>query len=103
MSQVVIFGASDDLVEIEGSLREEFNVNSDESVVLVFGDGTVLTVRYDMMGVWRIQQTAAGTADFFMDEDPGDDEERYSDRVTLTGDLRWVVQAEQSTLHRIPV
>jgi hypothetical protein len=105
MSAVTIYGASDDLIEIEGDLEEEFyvrNYSGREPVLLAFGDGTLLSIDMDPFGVWRISCTAHGTAFFEHDEDPGDDENRYSDRVTLTGDLRWVLGAETSILHKIP-
>lgn len=102
MSSVTIYGASDDLIEVEGDLSEEFSPDSDDQETwLVFGDGTVLAVRYDDFGVWRITRPQVGTADFEKDEDPGNDENRYSDRVTLTGDLRWVIAAEKMTFHPI--
>jgi hypothetical protein len=102
MVEVAVYGASDDLVEIEGDLNEEFNLAYDsEAMLLAFGDGTVLYVRYDNNGVWRITQRESGTAAFEKAEAPPDDEDNYSDRVTLRGDLRWVVATEQPTLHRI--
>lgn len=102
MATVTIYGVSDDLIEIEGDLNEEIDpLNEDEGVLLAFGDGTILEVRYDDAGVWRVTQRIAGSATFDKDENPADDEDRYSDRVTLTGDLRWVVAAEKPTLHKI--
>lgn len=102
MSTVTVYGASDDLIEIEGDLNEEFNPDSDDQGTwLIFGDGTVLDIRYDDFGVWRITRPHSGTAEMVKDEDPGNDEDRYSDRVTLTGDLRWVIAAEKVTFHKI--
>lgn len=102
MSQVTIYGASDDLIEIEGDLNEEFNPSYDgDGMLLAFGDGTVLDVRYDDGGIWRITQRIAGSATFEKDENPASDEERYSDRVTLTGDLRWALAAEHPVLHKV--
>lgn len=103
MAEVTIYGASDDLIEIEGSLREEFYASSgDESTWLIFGDGTILDVRYADNGVWRITQQSAGRAVFSKVEAPAEEEGgNYSDRVTLTGWLRWVVAAEKVTFHAI--
>lgn len=102
MSKVTIYGASDDLIEVEGDLIEEFNPAYDsEGTLLAFGDGTLLDVRYAHNGVWRITQRAAGSATFEKVEAPVDEEDNYSDRVTLTGDLRWVLAAEQPTLQMI--
>lgn len=105
MSMVTVYGASDDLIEVEGHLSEEFNPsdhNGETSMLLAFGDGTVLLVSYTDTGIWRIRRTYTGTAVYAMDEDPGDLVDRYSDRVTLSGDLRWVMAAEHPTLHLIP-
>jgi hypothetical protein len=103
VSEVTVYGAFDDLVEIEGDLNEEFNPSYDgEGMLLAFGDGTVLDVRYDDNGVWRITQREAGSASFEKVEAPPDDKENYSDRVTLRGELRWVMAGENLTLLRIP-
>ena len=91
-ASVEVFGASDDLIEVEGALCEEFNaLNLEEGGLLAFSDGTLLRVIYDQDGIWRITRLAEGKAEFEKDENPPTDDERYSDRVTLTGDLRWVV------------
>lgn len=85
---VTVRGASDDLIEIEGDLNEEFS-GGDEPRFLAFSDGTVLTVTYGGEGFWRINQRRKGTAKYDKKEatDIVDD---YSDTVTLTG-VSWVV------------
>ncbi len=93
---VTIYGASDDLIEVEGALGEEFNFCSnddDEKRYLTFSDGTVLSAQYDGDGIWRFNRLANGTATYEKTEgtDPDGD---YTDRVTLTGDLRWVLFGE---------
>lgn len=95
MSRIEVYGASDDLVEIEGDLSEEFNT---DSLTLAFGDGTVLDVKFDRHGVWRITRSRAGSATFEKVEAVGPDDDSYSDRVTLTGDLRWVLSGETVSL-----
>lgn len=98
--QVVVYGASDDLVEVEGSLVEEFSATDVQDGeggeatgrLLAFSDGTVLEVLYGQGtgAFWRIRRLATGSAKYKNDE--GDDEEtNYSDRVTLTGDIKWCV------------
>ncbi len=94
MDEIVIYGASDDLIEVEStSFRdEEFNVylNESESVILAVSDGTLLRVRYDEDGIWRFAPLVIGSANVTVEQ--GFDDDRHSDRVTLTGDdLRWVV------------
>lgn len=99
MAKVVVYGASDDLVEVDGDVSVEFSPR-DENCSLMFGDGTVLDVRY-MLGVWRVTQRTAGHAVFSKVEAPPADEANYSDRVTLEGDLRWLVVAEDIEFSRI--
>jgi|SRR6187402_391820 len=94
MSKIVIYGASDDLIEVSASdfPDEEFNVYPDgyDSVILAVSDGTVLRVRYDEDGIWRFTPSVVGSAS--LDVEPGQDDFHHTDRVTLTGDnLRWVV------------
>jgi hypothetical protein len=89
MRSVTVYGASDDLVEVEGDIVEEFDVGSQgNDCFLAFSDGTVLSVRYD--GFWRIHRLAIGSARC-VKRDGTDEDTDYSDRVTLTGDIRWVV------------
>ncbi len=55
MSEVIVYGASDDLIEVEGAIREEFTANRDgEANLLAFSDGTLLEVTYTDAGIWRI-------------------------------------------------
>ncbi len=95
MDEIVIYGASDDLIEVEStSFRdEEFNVylnTAQESVLLAVSDGTVFRVRYDEDGIWRFTALVVGYANVNIKH--GVDDREHTDRVTLTGDeLRWVV------------
>lgn len=99
MDEIVIYGASDDLIEIEATAftDEEFGVWLDSpqhSIILAVSDGTILRVRYDEDGIWRFTPSVVGSAS--VDIVPGVDDRFHSDRVTLTGDnLRWVVLATE--------
>lgn len=89
---ITIYGASDDLLEVEGAISEEFGVygeaKDDEPFYVAVSDGTLLEVRYD--GCWRLAQAKAGSCAFSKTE--GDPDGDYTDRITLTGDaLSWVV------------
>jgi hypothetical protein len=98
---LIVYGASDDLVEVEGDVREEFNPKHDDKPsYLAVSDGTVLRITYD--GQWHISRVAEGAAEYAHDAataedgDPREDGSPcYSDRVTLTGagdlPLAWVV------------
>lgn len=94
MSKVKIYGASDDLIEVEGDTNDEFNLYDDEKALLAFGDGTVVSVVYDEHGCWRVNRVAAGSATFEKVEADGADTDRYSDEVTLEGDLRWMLYSK---------
>lgn len=102
-----IYGASDDLIEVDGDVREEFTPpfgdhtsNREPLCVIACSDGSAFTVKYDEHGCWRIAPLRFGTATYAKVEAVGDDaDERadgtpgYSDVVTLTGDVQWVAVA----------
>lgn len=55
---IIVYGASDDLVETEGLFREEFNTYGDLSLLTVkVEDATFasLTIEFDQDGEWRIK------------------------------------------------
>lgn len=91
MAVVTVYGASDDLIEVEGDLREEFGCyGEDEGLWLGFSDGTLARITYGGEGMWRIHVHRNGSAKATKVEatDPDGD---YSDKLTLDGDVRWVV------------
>lgn len=91
MKTITVYGASDDLIELEGDIRDEFSPEDvDATTKLAFSDGTVLSVLYDRDGCWRVNRVAEGTAKMEKVEAEGPDGD-YTDRVTLTGDIRWCV------------
>jgi hypothetical protein len=96
MKTITIYGASDDLIEIEGDIREEFYANED-GITIAVSDGTLLSIEYDSGGFWRVNRLVAGSATMEKTEatDPDDD---YSDKVTLTGDIRWIVVGQRAIL-----
>jgi hypothetical protein len=89
MKTITIYGASDDLIEIEGDIREEFSPHEDgEPDYLAFSDGTVLSILYGEDGNWNIKRLTIGTASYQHHKADGDE---YTDKVTLQGDLTWCV------------
>ena len=58
---------------------------------MAFGDGTVLRIHYGDAGVWRIATVHRGSAELTIEQAPENDDQNYTDRATLTGDLRWAV------------
>jgi hypothetical protein len=93
-----IYGASDDLVEVEGDISEEFSFYG-ESSYLAVSDGTVLRVDYDRDGIWRFTRVSRGKSRLVHTIQTIDDPERgYSDVIHLFDDglpeedkIRWVV------------
>jgi hypothetical protein len=56
-----VTGASDDLIELEGDLNEEWDRFDSAGDYLAFSDGTVLFAKYDDDGIWRFTPYAVGT------------------------------------------
>lgn len=89
--QTMIYGASDDLIEVEGLISQEFSATLEDDALnyLGFSDGTVLSVQYTG-GFWRVHRVAVGTASYTKTE-ATNEERDYSDRVVLDGDITWCV------------
>lgn len=96
---VIITGSSDDLIEVDGDLSEEFNAYSDADEdagrILACSDGTVLRITYTRPGIWRIHPVVEGSARLTIEQAPEDDDDRYTDTATLDGPIRWVVLGSQ--------
>ena len=88
---VIITGHSDDLIEIDGDIREEFTYRDQDGDgdLIACSDGTVLRVQLDSQGDWAISVAARGAA--AVEVTTAADRETYSDEAVLTGDVRWVV------------
>lgn len=95
---VIITGASDDLIEIDGDIVEEFNFFPDDDKdtrLLAFSDGTLLQAFYDKNGIWRFNPIAKGTATFHKDDGWAATDE--NDRVILSDvPIQWVVLGYES-------
>lgn len=87
---IKVYGASDDLIEVEGSISEEFSASSDEDNYLGFSNGTVLRVRYTDNGTWEIRVMKNGGGKPCITHNNGPDSDSYSD-VLQMGDADWVV------------
>jgi hypothetical protein len=95
---VIITGSSDDLIEIDGDLSEEFyspDGGRSEGDLLACSDGTVLRISYTQDGIWRITPVVQGSAILTIEQAPEDDEDHYTDTATLDGPVRWVVCGTQ--------
>lgn len=96
---IKIWGASDDLIEIEGDIDEELYYNerentSDDENILAFSDGTVLGIRYGDPGVWRISKRASGSSTCEIIQAPDNDDNNYSDVATLDASIHWIVRGD---------
>lgn len=99
------YGASDDLIEIEGDTREEFDwyQQNEKPCYLQFNDGTVLKLFYSKDGEWKVSVETKGACDVKIDPSDGPDSENYSDRAILTGgpEFEWV-NFRKTTPKRLP-
>jgi hypothetical protein len=91
---ILIYGASDDLIEVDGDLSDEFTYMSrtdgHNGDLLAFSDGTILRIQFTDTGVWRITPVVGGAGYLNIVQAPEGDEDNYSDRATLDGAV-WVV------------
>lgn len=89
---ITIYGASDDLIEVEGDVDEEFSALGDDEGtggLIVTNLGDVVQVAYDRHGIWRITPLAGSAViNHCLGDGEGSD---YSDRCVIEGDVEWVV------------
>lgn len=90
---VTLCGASDDLVEVEGDVHEEFNPADDDPSTVAFSDGTVLSIEYADDGCWRIHPLARGLNQVTITQAVSEDDDNYSDRAVVSGTIEWVLFA----------
>lgn len=64
MTNLILYGASDDLIELDGDLSEEFNPDAGNETYIGFSDGSLVAARYDAKGNWRftIVEESSGTS-----------------------------------------
>lgn len=86
-----VFGHSDDLIELDGDITEEF-VGGDKPVILFFSDGTILTIKYgkEHLAVWAITPINQGNLFKSIAYCTDEDAERYSDTANFNDGLKWV-------------
>jgi hypothetical protein len=95
---VEVYGASDDLIEIDGDISEEFGAYDEtDGTYLGFSDGTVLHILFDQDGVWRIKPIVhghGGPEALTITQAPVGDDRNHTDRARLSGDVRWVLRGK---------
>jgi hypothetical protein len=88
---ITIYGASDDLIEIEGDIRAEFSATGDGDYVAL-SNGCIFRIAYD--GVWRITHAVLRKGvEWRKVEATHEDDDNYSDRVTVEDGVTWVTVA----------
>lgn len=102
MATVKIYGASDDLVEVEGDVpgcNEFYSIGAPLFIEICCGAGgyiDVFKVEYTRKGVWLVTHTEKGglrATGGTVQKSPhgkGDDPEPCTDTVTITGRIEWV-------------
>lgn len=105
-TRTVVYGASDDLLEIGGHLAEEFDNDQESPRYIGFGSGVLLKMTCDDEGFWRIApRVGAHRVEivFARGEEAGTDEDGcpgYSDKAIVTNAGSWVVVAERAEVTR---
>ncbi len=87
-----IYGASDDLVEIEGDVSGEVDCY-DADVLLACSDGTAILAHYGKparVGVWCLTVLREGDLYEGIDLCTSEDADPYSDVVRFRDGLKWV-------------
>lgn len=86
---ITIYGASDDCIEVEGDITEEFDACGKEDGTLTLSDGTV--IKHSFFTCWRFEVvTLADGAQVEITKCPEDDDDNYSDRVVIASPIEWV-------------
>ena len=96
-----VTGASDDLIEIDGDISEEISAyDADEKMYYIgFSDGTLLSVKYDDDGIWRINVKQKGEAQ--VTKTPAEERDDDSDEVNLSGvEIKWFVCGQEHSLNK---
>jgi hypothetical protein len=89
-----VYGSSDDLIEIEGDIYDEYCVNFDsdnDEVILALSNGIALAIKYNDCGLWKISQIAGNPSDVkftHIATDP--DSDAYSDVAEISKDVEWI-------------
>lgn len=100
--ETVLYGASDDLFEISGDYSEEMNP-PDAPFHVAVSDGSLLEVKYDDLGEWKIQAVVRGKGLERIIPSVGEDKKHegdyekytsYSDLAVFRGEIRFVAIVE---------
>jgi hypothetical protein len=92
-----VYGASDDLIEVDGDVTGEVGYSNDkEAALLVFDDGTQLAVQYGKpggQGIWHLVCLRAGALFDRIDVCTDEDGDIYSDVAHFKDGLKSAIAA----------
>jgi len=89
-----VYGASDDLVEVEGDVVGEVPFNN---CLLILSDGSMLAVKYapDGLAIWRITIIVRGTLLQGVEQCEVETNDNYSDIARFADGLTWAYAARE--------
>lgn len=96
-----VYGASDDLIEIEGDIRDEIGCygtdDKDKGVLLIFSDGTILEVKYGKGGkaIWSVALVNSGELFGSLEQCADENADIYSDIASFKDGLKWAYVAKE--------
>lgn len=98
-----VYGASDDLIEVEGVGEHGCYADAEKGVYVFLSDGTDLLVRYgkEIGAIWAIEVLAKGSAFERLDVCLDEDAEIYSDVAHFREPIRWAWAAPAEHTRRI--
>ncbi len=90
-----VYGTSDDLIEFEGDVDGEVMVSSGSPSLLMFNDGTILTINYgaDGLAIWKIVVQKEGPLFISIERCTDEDAEVYSDIAYFADGLSFAFSA----------
>lgn len=96
-----VYGASDDLIEIEGDYSGEVDCcgtdDQDKGVLLVFSDGTLLESKYGKNGdaIWEVKLIKRGSLFKSITPCVDEDAKLHSDVAEFADGIKWVYAATE--------
>ncbi len=100
MAKTKIYGASDDLIEIEGDVEEEYGKINARNLSINASDGTQAKITYNDEGEWKIDLINMGNKYLDLILSKGEDYKHihedaigcspYSDVLVLDDGIEWV-------------
>lgn len=91
---VKIYGVSDDLIEIEGDIRQEIEAYEQVKHICL-SDGLIVKINYD--GEWNIKIVKKGDSPVKYTPSEGVDSKNYSDIIEINGNIGWAIVGDLFT------